>query len=146
MATKSSMRQKRGLKIAVRALYRVQTLWPWQRETQLSWYFISSHLIQAQCITTTFHKINKLIYEFVDLCAIKIKFYFFCIQSGGPMYDLPKGRKDGSRSQIMDTINLPFATFNASQLIKAFSKHGLSAQEMVALSGNVLNYPSLISG
>lgn len=57
------------------------------------------------------------------------------VLSGGPMYDIPKGRKDGSRSQIMDTINLPFATFNTSQLIKAFSKHGLSAQEMVALSG-----------
>lgn len=57
------------------------------------------------------------------------------VLSGGPMYDLPKGRKDGSRSRIEDTRNLPFATFNASQLIKTFTQHGLSAQEMVVLSG-----------
>lgn len=51
------------------------------------------------------------------------------------MYDVPKGRKDGRRSRIMDTINLPFATFNASQLIRAFGERGLSAREMVVLSG-----------
>lgn len=57
------------------------------------------------------------------------------VLSGGPMYDVPKGRKDGSRSRIEDTRNLPFATFNSSQLIKTFTQHGLSAQEMVVLSG-----------
>lgn len=57
------------------------------------------------------------------------------VLSGGPMYDVPKGRKDGSRSRIEDTRNLPFATFNASQLIKTFTQHGFSAQEMVVLSG-----------
>ena len=56
-------------------------------------------------------------------------------QAGGPVYDIPKGRKDGRRSKIEDTINLPFPTFNASQLIKLFGQHGFSAQEMVALSG-----------
>ncbi|KAK7268990.1 hypothetical protein RIF29_21704 [Crotalaria pallida] len=55
--------------------------------------------------------------------------------SGGPLYDIPKGRKDGRRSKIEDTINLPFPTFNASQLISAFGRRGLTAQEMVALSG-----------
>ncbi|CAL0299945.1 unnamed protein product [Lupinus luteus] len=55
--------------------------------------------------------------------------------AGGPMYDIPKGRKDGRRSKIEDTINLPFPTFNASQLISAFGRRGFSAQEMVALSG-----------
>lgn len=57
------------------------------------------------------------------------------VMSGGPMYALPKGRKDGSRSRIEDTRNLPFATFNVSQLIKTFTQHGLSSQEMVVLSG-----------
>lgn len=57
-------------------------------------------------------------------------------QAGGPVYDIPKGRKDGRRSKIEDTINLPFPTFNASELIKLFDKHGFTAQEMVALSGN----------
>ncbi|TKY51981.1 Peroxidase 47 [Spatholobus suberectus] len=55
--------------------------------------------------------------------------------AGGPVYDIPKGRKDGRRSKIQDTINLPFPTFNASDLIRAFGQRGFSAQEMVALSG-----------
>eukprot|EP01018_Ginkgo_biloba_P023034 Gb_17935 [translate_table: standard] len=57
------------------------------------------------------------------------------VLAGGPMYDVPKGRKDGSRSKIEDTRNLPAPTLDASQLIKAFTQHGLSVQEMVALSG-----------
>ncbi|CAJ1952447.1 unnamed protein product [Sphenostylis stenocarpa] len=55
--------------------------------------------------------------------------------AGGPVYDIPKGRKDGTRSKIEDTINLPAPIFNASQLIKMFGQHGFSAKEMVALSG-----------
>ncbi|XP_014512220.1 peroxidase 47 [Vigna radiata var. radiata] len=55
--------------------------------------------------------------------------------AGGPVYDIPKGRKDGRRSKIEDTINLPFPTFNASELIRSFGQRGFSAQEMVALSG-----------
>ncbi|XP_022740883.1 peroxidase 47 isoform X2 [Durio zibethinus] len=55
--------------------------------------------------------------------------------AGGPVYDIPKGRKDGRRSKIEDTINLPFPSFNTSELIKAFGQRGFSAQEMVALSG-----------
>ncbi|RYR06928.1 hypothetical protein Ahy_B05g074244 [Arachis hypogaea] len=55
--------------------------------------------------------------------------------AGGPVYDIPKERKDGTRSKIEDTINLPSPNFNASDLIKMFGQHGFSAQEMVALSG-----------
>lgn len=55
--------------------------------------------------------------------------------AGGPVYDIPKGRKDGTRSKIQDTVNLPSPTFNASDLIRMFGQHGFSAQEMVALSG-----------
>ncbi|KAK7278345.1 hypothetical protein RJT34_23373 [Clitoria ternatea] len=55
--------------------------------------------------------------------------------AGGPVYDIPNGRKDGRRSKIEDTINLPFPTFNASELIRVFGQRGFSAQEMVALSG-----------
>jgi peroxidase len=51
------------------------------------------------------------------------------------VYDIPKGRKDGRRSKIEDTINLPFPTFNASELVRVFGKRGFSAQDMVALSG-----------
>ncbi|KAM1356661.1 hypothetical protein ACFX13_031485 [Malus domestica] len=55
--------------------------------------------------------------------------------SGGPVYDIPKGRKDGSRSKIEDTRNLPPPTLNASELITMFGQHGFTEQEMVALSG-----------
>lgn len=55
--------------------------------------------------------------------------------TGGPYYDIPKGRKDGRRSKIEDTINLPAPSLNSSELIKMFGQHGFTAQEMVALSG-----------
>ncbi|XP_009615897.1 peroxidase 47 [Nicotiana tomentosiformis] len=55
--------------------------------------------------------------------------------AGGPVYDIPKGRKDGTRSRIEDTINLPSPTLNSSELIRIFAQYGFSAQEMVALSG-----------
>ncbi|KAL5982812.1 Peroxidase 47 [Asimina triloba] len=55
--------------------------------------------------------------------------------TGGPLYDIPQGRKDGTRSKIEDTINLPAPTLNSSDLIKTFRRHGFSVQELVALSG-----------
>ncbi|XP_022933116.1 peroxidase 47 [Cucurbita moschata] len=55
--------------------------------------------------------------------------------AGGPFYDIPKGRKDGTRSRIEDTANLPSPFFNASQLINTFARRGFTAQQMVALSG-----------
>ncbi|XP_028756492.1 peroxidase 47 [Neltuma alba] len=55
--------------------------------------------------------------------------------AGGPSYDIPKGRKDGTRSKIEDTINLPFPTFNASELIRVFGQRGFTPREIVALSG-----------
>lgn len=65
-----------------------------------------------------------------------IKSYMFVMaQAGGPYYDIPKGRKDGRISKIMDTINLPAPTLNSSELIRMFGQHGFTAQEMVALSG-----------
>ncbi|KAI3986421.1 hypothetical protein MKX01_037703 [Papaver californicum] len=55
--------------------------------------------------------------------------------AGGPLYDIPKGRKDGRRSKIEDTRNLPAPFLNSSELISIFSKHGFSVQDMVSLSG-----------
>lgn len=57
-------------------------------------------------------------------------------QAGGPVYDIPKGRKDGTRSKIEDTFNLPAPSFNASDLIRMFGQHGFSVRDVVALSGN----------
>ncbi|KAL3840183.1 hypothetical protein ACJIZ3_024774 [Penstemon smallii] len=55
--------------------------------------------------------------------------------SGGPSWDVPKGRKDGKISKANDTRQLPFPTFNISQLHQSFSQRGLSIDDLVALSG-----------
>ncbi|GAA0146789.1 peroxidase [Lithospermum erythrorhizon] len=68
-----------------------------------------------------------------DILAIAARDAVFL--AGGPVYDIPKGRKDGRRSKIEDTIRLPPPTLNSSELIRLFGQHGFSAQEMVALSG-----------
>ncbi|KAI4327776.1 hypothetical protein L6164_020200 [Bauhinia variegata] len=55
--------------------------------------------------------------------------------TGGPTWDVPKGRKDGRTSKASETIQLPAPTFNISQLKQSFSQRGLSMKDLVALSG-----------
>ncbi|GAV74725.1 LOW QUALITY PROTEIN: peroxidase domain-containing protein, partial [Cephalotus follicularis] len=55
--------------------------------------------------------------------------------SGGPTWDVPKGRNDGRTSNTSETIQLPAPTFNISQLQHSFSLRGLSIEDLVALSG-----------
>ncbi|EEF51466.1 Peroxidase 66 precursor, putative [Ricinus communis] len=55
--------------------------------------------------------------------------------SGGPHWNVLKGRKDGRVSRANDTINLPAPTFNVTQLIQSFAKRSLGVKDMVALSG-----------
>ncbi|XP_072966429.1 peroxidase 64-like [Typha angustifolia] len=55
--------------------------------------------------------------------------------SGGPSWEVPKGRKDGRISKASDTSQLPAPTFNFSQLKQSFSQRGLSTRDLAALSG-----------
>ncbi|KAK4794278.1 hypothetical protein SAY86_012272 [Trapa natans] len=55
--------------------------------------------------------------------------------SGGPTWEVPKGRLDGRVSKAIDTRQLPAPTFNLSQLQQSFSQRGLSLDDLVALSG-----------
>ncbi|KAI4339949.1 hypothetical protein MLD38_024831 [Melastoma candidum] len=55
--------------------------------------------------------------------------------SGGPHWEVPKGRKDGTISKASDTRQLPAPIFNNSQLQQSFSQRGLSIDDLVALSG-----------
>ncbi|KDP22346.1 hypothetical protein JCGZ_26177 [Jatropha curcas] len=55
--------------------------------------------------------------------------------SGGPYWNVLKGRKDGRVSKANDTVNLPAPIFNVTQLIQSFAKRGLGVKDMVALSG-----------
>ncbi|KAK4432990.1 Peroxidase 64 [Sesamum alatum] len=57
------------------------------------------------------------------------------VLSGGPRWDVPKGRKDGRTSRAIETTQLPSPAFNISQLQKSFSLRGLSMEDLVALSG-----------
>ncbi|KAK7314945.1 hypothetical protein VNO77_33477 [Canavalia gladiata] len=55
--------------------------------------------------------------------------------SGGPHWNVLKGRKDGRVSKASETVNLPAPTLNVTQLIQSFAKRGLGVKDMVTLSG-----------
>ncbi|CAN8276955.1 unnamed protein product [Cochlearia groenlandica] len=55
--------------------------------------------------------------------------------SGGPRWEVPKGRKDGRISKAIETRQLPAPTFNISQLKQNFGQRGLSLHDLVVLSG-----------
>ncbi|XP_059439937.1 peroxidase 64-like [Corylus avellana] len=57
------------------------------------------------------------------------------VLSGGPSWDVPKGRKDGRTSKASETITMPSPAFNIAQLQQSFSQRGLSMDDLVALSG-----------
>ncbi|CAH8391184.1 unnamed protein product [Eruca vesicaria subsp. sativa] len=55
--------------------------------------------------------------------------------SGGPTWEVPKGRKDGRVSKAIETRQLPAPTFNISQLQQSFGQRGLTMHDLVVLSG-----------
>ncbi|KAL1550784.1 Peroxidase 66 [Salvia divinorum] len=57
------------------------------------------------------------------------------VLSGGPTWRVAAGRKDGKISRANETLNLPSPSSNTSQLIQGFAQRGLSAKDLVALSG-----------
>lgn len=61
--------------------------------------------------------------------------YICLLQSGGPRWNVLKGRKDGRISRANESLTLPAPSFNTSQLIQSFSQRGLTTKDMVTLSG-----------
>ncbi|CAL9051247.1 unnamed protein product [Musa banksii] len=55
--------------------------------------------------------------------------------SGGPKWEVPKGRKDGRVSKASESTQLPAPTLDFSQLKQIFSQRGLSTKDLVALTG-----------
>ncbi|KAF7813226.1 peroxidase 66 [Senna tora] len=55
--------------------------------------------------------------------------------SGGPYWNVLKGRKDGRISKASDTLKLPPPSSNVTQLTKMFAKKGFGIKDLVTLSG-----------
>ena len=55
--------------------------------------------------------------------------------SGGPIWSLPLGRRDGRVSLAKETTTLPGPTASFDQLKQAFHGRGLSTKDLVVLSG-----------
>lgn len=63
--------------------------------------------------------------------------WIYFLQTGGMMYRVPAGRRDGRISLATEaTANLPPPTFDVDQLTQRFASKGLTQDEMVTLSGN----------
>ncbi|KAF5735918.1 peroxidase 64-like [Tripterygium wilfordii] len=71
----------------------------------------------------------------VAAALLRMHFHDCFIRSGGPTWEVPKGRKDGIVSRASETTQLPAPTFSISQLQQSFSQRGLSMNDLVALSG-----------
>ncbi|CAN6448539.1 unnamed protein product [Victoria cruziana] len=58
------------------------------------------------------------------------------VESGGPSWDVKLGRRDArTASQALANTSIPAPTSNLTKLISSFAVQGLSARDMVALSG-----------
>ncbi|CAL0313253.1 unnamed protein product [Lupinus luteus] len=89
----------------------------------------------AEFIVAKAVKAAKAVDKTVPAALLRMHFHDCFIRSGGPSWDVPKGRKDGRKSKASETVQLPAPTFNISQLQKSFSQRGLSIEDLVALSG-----------
>ncbi|XP_051180751.1 peroxidase P7 [Lolium perenne] len=55
---------------------------------------------------------------------------------GGPSYEVPLGRRDArTASQAAANNSIPAPTFDLGRLVSNFAEHGLTAQDLVVLSG-----------
>lgn len=60
-------------------------------------------------------------------------------QSGGPVVQIPTGRRDGKVSAASNVRpNIVDTSFTMDEMIKLFSSKGLSLDDLVTLSGTIL--------
>ncbi|CAN1315140.1 Peroxidase 64 [Linum perenne] len=65
-----------------------------------------------------------------DILALAAKDAVALTKSGGPTWNVPKGRLDGRISKATETRQLPAPVFNISQLQQSFSQRGLSLEDL----------------
>ncbi|XP_058215016.1 lignin-forming anionic peroxidase-like [Rhododendron vialii] len=79
-------------------------------------------------------KICPQIVSCADILAVAARDASFAV--GGPSWTVKLGRKDSTTaSRDLANSDLPFFRSNVNQLIENFARKGLSARDMVALSG-----------
>ena len=63
--------------------------------------------------------------------------YIFCmgIQSQGPSYEVPTGRRDGLVSNMFLANDMPEVEDSIQELKAKFSRRGLTNKDLVVLSG-----------
>nr|ADE76359.1 unknown [Picea sitchensis] len=64
-------------------------------------------------------------------------FFLYCMQTGGPSWEVFLGRRDSLTASLEDSNDImPSPRANATALIQLFKRFGLSVKDMVALSGS----------
>lgn len=67
------------------------------------------------------------------------------MQTGGPLVQVPLGRKDGKVSLASNVRpNIIDTSFSVEEMAKTFSSKGLSMEDLVVLSGKKLIFVYLI--
>ncbi|ESQ28041.1 hypothetical protein EUTSA_v10018753mg [Eutrema salsugineum] len=103
----------------------------------LSWNFYQKACPKVEKIIRK--ELKKVFKRDIGLAAaiLRIHFHDCFVQSGGPDYAVPLGRRDSLAFASQDTTlaNLPPPFANASQLITDFESRNLNITDLVALSG-----------
>lgn len=86
-------------------------------------------MLQLESISAEFDCVSVLV-------RLHIYYYFIYVQTGGPYYQVKKGRWDGKISMASRVhSNLPRANSTVDELLELFTSKGLTMEDLVVLSG-----------
>ncbi|OIT05558.1 peroxidase 12 [Nicotiana attenuata] len=103
----------------------------------LSWTFYDSICPNAESIIRS--RLRQVFWQDIGQAAglLRLHFHDCFVQSGGPDYDLPLGRRDGlnfaTRNETL--ANLPPPSFNTSAILTSLATKNFIPTDVVALSG-----------
>ncbi|XP_058091015.1 peroxidase 12-like [Magnolia sinica] len=103
----------------------------------LSWTFYKSNCPKLETIVR--NQLRKAFKKDIGQAAglLRVHFHDCFVQSGGPDYRVPLGRRDGLSFATRDATleNLPAPSSGTTALLDALSRKNLDATDLVALSG-----------